>query len=73
MASPKHSKIILTTKSIGNNTGIDRIALKIGEAAEAIGVKPITIRRMIDRGILKPYRGIRHPLIPVKQLTDLMK
>ena len=43
----------------------DRIELKIGESADAIGVDPVTIRRMIKRGLLRPYRGLRTPLIPV--------
>lgn len=51
----------------------DRIAYKIGEAANSIGVDPVTIRRMIKRGLLKPYRGLRTPLIPVCQLKDLIE
>ena len=51
----------------------DRIAYKIGEAANSIGVDPVTIRRMIKRGLLKPYRGLRTPLIPVSQLKDLIE
>jgi len=51
----------------------DRVALKIGEAADTIGVNPVTIRRMIKRGLLKPYRGLRTPLIPVCQLKDLIE
>jgi len=51
----------------------DRIAYKIGEAATSIGVDPVTIRRMIKRGLLKPYRGLRTPLIPVCQLKNLIE
>jgi len=51
----------------------DRIALKIGESADAIGVDPVTIRRMIKRGLLRPYRGLRTPLIPVSQIRALIE
>jgi hypothetical protein len=51
----------------------ERICLKIGEAARVIGVNPATIRRMIKRGLLRPYRGLRTPLIPVKQLQRLVE
>ena len=51
----------------------DRIELKIGESADAIGVDPVTIRRMIKRGLLRPYRGLRTPLIPVSQIRALIE
>lgn len=44
------------------------IALKIPDAAKALGVKPITIRRLIERGELRPNRSLRTPLIPISQL-----
>ena len=56
-----------------HNTNIERIALKIKESAESIGVDPVTIRRMIKRGLLKPYRGLRTPLIPVSQIKALVE
>lgn len=52
---------------------IDRIALRIKESAASLGVDPVTIRRMIKRGVLKPYRGLRTPLIPVVQLKALIE
>lgn len=50
-----------------------RLCLKIAEAAKVIGVDPVTVRRMINRGLLKPFRGLRTPLIPVKQIKDLIE
>lgn len=52
---------------------IERIALKIKESADCLGVDPVTIRRMIKRGVIKPYRGLRTPLIPVVQLKALIE
>ena len=56
-----------------HSNSVDRIALKIKESADAIGVDPVTIRRMIKRGLLKPYRGLRTPLIPVSQIRALIE
>jgi excisionase family DNA binding protein len=55
------------------NSGSGRIAYKVNEAAAAIGVTPVTIYRMISRGLLRPYRGLRHPLIPASQLLELIE
>ena len=60
-------------KSSKRHFSIDRIALKINESAESLGVDPVTIRRMIKRGLLKPYRGLRTPLIPVSQIKALIE
>ncbi|MCE0522043.1 MAG: helix-turn-helix domain-containing protein [Methylacidiphilales bacterium] len=56
----------------GAEKTLPRIAYKINEAAKIIGVSPITIRRAIDRGLLKPCRSFRHPLIPADQLEKLI-
>ncbi len=51
---------------------LPRISYKIKEAAQICGVSPITIRRAIDRGLLKPCRSFRHPLIPAEQLEKMI-
>ncbi|MDB4793700.1 helix-turn-helix domain-containing protein [Methylacidiphilales bacterium] len=65
-----------TLALIGTGHGADkllpRISYKIKEAAQICGVSPITIRRAIDRGLLKPSRAFRHPLIPAEQLEKLV-
>jgi hypothetical protein len=44
-------------------------ALKIKDAAQYLGgVAPITVRRLIKRGLLKPNRALRHILIPIAEL-----
>lgn len=52
---------------------LPRISYKIAEAAEIVGVSPITIRRAIARGFLKPCRKFRHPLIPAEQLEKMVR
>jgi hypothetical protein len=44
-------------------------ALKLKDAASYIGgVSPITVRRLIKRGLIKPNRSLRHILIPLSEL-----
>ncbi len=56
----------------GAEKSLPRIGYKIKEAAQICGVSPITIRRAIERGLLKPCRAFRHPLIPRDQLEKLI-
>jgi excisionase family DNA binding protein len=48
-------------------------AFKIKGAAKYLGgVSQITVRRLIDRGLLKPCRGLRHILIPKAELDRFL-
>jgi excisionase family DNA binding protein len=49
-------------------------ALKVKAAAKYLGgVAPITVRRLIDAGKLKPCRHLRHLLIPVSELDRFLR
>ena len=49
-------------------------ALKLKDAANYLGgVSPITVRRLIARGLLKPNRALRHILIPISQLEKFLQ
>jgi len=49
-------------------------ALKIKDAANYLGgVSQITVRRLIDRGLIKPNRALRHLLIPVSELDRFLR
>jgi excisionase family DNA binding protein len=64
------------------NTGTDkqrvtqapiRGALKLKDAAKYLGgVSDITVRRLIERGLIKPNRVLRHLLIPVSELDRFL-
>ncbi len=44
-------------------------ALKLKDAAKYLGgISTITVRRLIDRGLIKPCRTLRHLLIPISEL-----
>ncbi len=45
-----------------------RLTYKIAEAAQLLGVSQITIRRAIARGLIKPIRAFRTPLISAVEL-----
>jgi excisionase family DNA binding protein len=50
-----------------------RGGFQLHEAAEYLGVSPITVRRLVYRGLLKPNRKIRHLLFPVKELNRFLE
>ena len=48
-------------------------ALKIKDAAKYLGgVSQITVRRLIDRGLIRPNRALRHLLIPISELDRFL-
>ena len=48
-------------------------ALKIKDAAQYLGgVSVTTVRRLINRGLIRPNRALRHILIPVPELDRFL-
>ena len=56
-----------------NNAVINRKALKIAETAGALGVTPVSIRRAIQRGMLRPCRAFRHVLISMEEIERFLR
>ena len=50
-----------------------RGALKNKDAAKYLGVAPISVRRLIKRGLIKPNRALRHILIPISELHRFLQ
>ena len=46
-------------------SNVPKLALTREETAQAIGVHPITISRLTERGLIRPSRATRRPLYPV--------
>jgi hypothetical protein len=62
----------LTPKSeIGQS--IQRLALTTNETAAALGVKPTTVWRLTQRGLLNPNRATRRPLYPVAEIERFLQ
>lgn len=53
---------------------IVKLALTRVEAAAALGFKnPITIDRLVKRGLLKPSRATRRPLFSIEELQRFLR
>jgi helix-turn-helix protein len=55
------------------NSPQQRGALKLKPAADYISVSPVSMRRLIKRGLIKPNRSIRHILISVNELNRFLE
>jgi helix-turn-helix protein len=48
-------------------------ALKLKDACRYLGgISPSSIRRLIERGLLRPNRALRHILIPIAELDRFL-
>ncbi len=59
----------MTVKS----SNVPKLALTREEAAQALGVHPITISRLTERGLLRPSRATRRPLYPVTEIERFLR
>jgi excisionase family DNA binding protein len=50
-----------------------RGGFQLKEAAHYLGLSKITVRRLVQRGLFKPNRSVRHLLFPVKQLNRFLE
>lgn len=50
-----------------------RLAFSVKEAAEILGVSEKTIRRLINRRLLRASRALRHLLIPRKEIERFLE
>ena len=50
-----------------------RKALKIAETADALGVNAASIRRAIQRGLLRPCKAFRHRLISMEEIERFLR
>jgi hypothetical protein len=62
-----------TTPSPATGQSIQRLALTTNETAAALGVKPTTIWRLTQRGLLNPNRATRRPLYPVAEVERFLR
>jgi len=62
----------MKNKAIPENNIGPKLALSRTEAAQALGVSPITIDRLALRGLLRPCRATRRPLYAVEELRRFL-
>jgi Helix-turn-helix domain len=48
-------------------------ALKTTAAAEYLALTPLTLRKLMKRGLLKPNRATRHLLFPISELDRFLR
>ena len=54
-------------------SGFPRLALTTNETAAALGVKPTTVWRLTQRGLLRPNRATRRPLFAVSEIERFLE
>jgi len=54
------------------SSSVPKLALSRTEAAKALGVSPVTVDRLAQRGLLKPSRACRRPLYTVAELERFL-
>lgn len=50
-----------------------KLALSRVEAADTLGVSPVTVDRLTARGLLRPSRATRRPLYPVWEIERFLR
>lgn len=50
-----------------------KLALSRTEAADVLGISPISVDRLVKRGLLNPSRATRRPLFPVWELERFLR
>jgi excisionase family DNA binding protein len=48
------------------------LAYSVAQTAMLLGVSPVSIRRLIARGLLRPNRTLRHLRIPESEITRFL-
>jgi hypothetical protein len=51
----------------------NKLAFTRNEAAQVLGVSPITIDRLAQRGLLTPSRATRRPLYPLWEVERFLR
>jgi Helix-turn-helix domain len=60
-------------KNLVKDSNVPKLALTREEAAQALGLHPITISRLTERGLLHPSRATRRPLYPVTEIERFLR
>ena len=54
-------------------SNIQRLAFTTEETAAALGIKPTTVWRLTQRGLLRPNRATRRPLYPLSEVQRFLE
>ena len=72
---PTGDVAMLTTLAAKSGVTEDfpRLAYSVGEVAQMLGVCPKTVRRLIDRGLIRASRKLRHLMIPRTEVERFLR
>ncbi len=56
-----------------STSSVPKLAFSRVEAAKALGVSPVTVDRLAERGLLRPSRATRRPLYTVAELERFLR
>jgi hypothetical protein len=59
-------------ENISSPSRVTPRAVKLKAAANYLGISPVSVRRLIKRGLIKPNRALRHQLIPIAELDRFL-
>jgi len=59
-------------KTSEQEESVQRGALKLKGTARYLSVSPVTVRRLVERGLLRPNRSTRHLLFPLRELDRFL-
>ena len=62
-----------TSENPTSNPPLTKLAYTRDEAAQVLGVHPITISRLTERGELRPNRATRRPLYSLEELQRFLR
>jgi excisionase family DNA binding protein len=75
LAVQTHQGNAATGLRLNNNTGGQptRLAFSVKEAAALLGISEKSVRRLIDRGLIRSSRALRHLLIPKREIERFLQ
>ena len=64
----------MSTTSVSEpaSPAVEKMAFKLAETAAALSVSEITVRRLVERGLLKPNRATRHLLFSRQEILRFL-
>ena len=63
----------MKTQQIESTGALPKLAYTRTQAADALGLRPVTIDRLTKRGLLRPSRATRRPLYPVWEIERFLR
>ena len=62
----------MKAKDSQENSAMEKKGYKRREAADYLGIAPITVDRLAERGLLHPSRALRHPIYSKDELDRFL-